>query len=192
MTVPGDFAAAVIAGGKSSRMGRDKAFLEVDDLPLWRRQIALLQGLSPAQVILSANPRQVFPSLSERVTLVRDAVENAGPLAGLAAVLAASRCPRVLVIAVDMPELDAPFLEKLVAAEECVVFRDEAGFFEPFPAVYPAAAEDLAREALRTGRLALQDFLRERVDDGSMSAWPRVEEERRFFRSWNRPDDIAP
>jgi len=191
MSAHGAFTAALIAGGESSRMGQDKAFLEVGGRPLWRLQLDLLARLAPSQVILSANAAQQFPELPDAVTLVRDPVADGGPLSGLAAVLGASRQARVLVIAVDMPRLAPDFLAGLLGAEGAVVYRHDGGRFEPFPAVYPTAAAPAAWEALRAGRLALQDFLRDLVDAGSMAAWPVGEDAGDHFRSWNRPSDIA-
>jgi molybdopterin-guanine dinucleotide biosynthesis protein A len=186
-----EFAAAVFAGGKSSRMGTDKAFLEIEGIPLWQRQLSLLRSMEPAQLILSANGTQEFPGIADEVTLVRDPVGDAGPLSGLVATLEASRYERVLVIAVDMPGLHSAFLEHLMQAGKALVFRDESGRFEPFPAVYPAPAATLARDALKKGRLALQELLSGCVEKGLMVARPLAAAERSCFQSWNRPSDIV-
>ncbi len=191
MNVVPEVAAALLAGGKSSRMGTDKAFLEIEGVPLWSRQLALLRSVLPAQLILSANGTQVFPGLAGDVTLVRDATIDAGPLSGLVATLEASRWDRVLVIAVDMPALTSAFLGNLLGEEAAVVSLDESGRFEPFPAVYPASAAALARESLRSGRLALQGFLRSCVEDGMMIVRPASAGDASLFQSWNRPSDIA-
>src|SRR5437016_10077580 len=56
-----EFAAALIAGGKSRRMGGDKALLPVSwrgrEMPLWKRQLSVLQELKPAQIVLSGPDR---------------------------------------------------------------------------------------------------------------------------------------
>ena len=52
------FSAVLLAGGKSSRMGSDKAFLEIEGEPLWQRQLATLRGLSPGQLMISGPRRE--------------------------------------------------------------------------------------------------------------------------------------
>ena len=52
-----NFSAALLAGGRSSRMGRDKAFLEIDGVPLWQRQLQTLRELGPSETFL-AGPMQ--------------------------------------------------------------------------------------------------------------------------------------
>ena len=76
--------AVLLAGGKSSRMGRDKALLEIDGEPLWRRQLATLRALEPEQLMVSGPPR------GEGET-VADEIEDAGPLGGVAAALPNAR-----------------------------------------------------------------------------------------------------
>jgi len=53
-----DFSAVLLAAGRSTRMGRDKALLEVDGRPLWQRQREVLQGLGAAELFLSVRPEQ--------------------------------------------------------------------------------------------------------------------------------------
>ena len=50
-----DFSAALLAGGRSSRMGRDKAFLEIDGVPLWQRQLQTLRELGPSKSFLAGS-----------------------------------------------------------------------------------------------------------------------------------------
>src|SRR5947208_6518233 len=78
----------VLCGGRSSRMGRPKAWLPVgDELMLPRVVRVLREAVGP--VVVVAAPGQDVPPLSAGVEVVRDEVEGLGPLAGLAAGLAA-------------------------------------------------------------------------------------------------------
>ena len=52
--------AVLLAGGRSSRMGQDKAFLEIAGQMLWRRQIETLRALSPEQLMISGPPREAW------------------------------------------------------------------------------------------------------------------------------------
>ena len=79
---------AVLAGGESRRMGRDKAWLRIAGEPLWRRQVNVLRaaGAEPVWVVRRRGQR----GLSGEISHVWDAWENAGPLAGLEAALTAA------------------------------------------------------------------------------------------------------
>ena len=74
------FAAVVLAGGQSRRMGTDKAFLThpESEQPCWQRQHSLLQTLGPSTLWISANAEQEFPGTD----IVRDRDQSMGPLGG--------------------------------------------------------------------------------------------------------------
>ena len=55
MSLP--FSAVVLAGGRSTRMGRDKALISVDGVPLWERQLRLVEQLEPTWTFLAGRPR---------------------------------------------------------------------------------------------------------------------------------------
>ncbi len=97
----------VLAGGRSTRMGRDKALLPWQGRPLIERQIAVLRAAGAGAVRVSGN-RPAYDGIP-------DAIPGSGPLSGLAVV--AARCPDadLLVIPVDMPRLSAPLLQRLRA-----------------------------------------------------------------------------
>ena len=82
------FSAALLAGGRSRRMGRDKAFMEFGEppRPLWERQLALLVESGAQQVMISHNAQQAFEP-PEGVDLVGDDELEAGPLGGLVSCL---------------------------------------------------------------------------------------------------------
>ena len=150
--------AVLLAGGKSSRMGRDKAFLEIAGEPLWQRQVATLRRLSPEQLMISG-PRHQEWSENE---IVEDALAEAGPLAGVAAALRNCVTPWLVVLAVDLPEMTTDFLRLLLALcqDQKGVAPRTSEHFEPLAAVYPAACAGLAETALREGDFSMQSFVR--------------------------------
>src|SRR5579859_3408011 len=79
----------VLAGGKSRRMGRDKAMLDRNGEPLWRRQSRVLRELGADPVTLVRRRGQ--PQLGGNVRLLYDTVDGVGPLAGLHVALWACR-----------------------------------------------------------------------------------------------------
>ena len=68
------FSAALLVGGRSRRMGSDKAFLPFGDppQPLWRRQVGLLESLGARQLMLSHNADQKFATLPHGLEAVVD------------------------------------------------------------------------------------------------------------------------
>jgi molybdopterin-guanine dinucleotide biosynthesis protein A len=185
------FSAALLAGGKSRRMGRDKALLPVSGHRyLWQRQLALLQELAPQRIFWSGFARDGLPP---DLTVVTDLVPDAGPLAGIGACLAASESELLVVLAVDLPCMNAPFLERLLLT--CTASRGAVtrwdGRFEPLAAVYPRTMLALARQHLAESRLALQDFVAAGVKAGCLEAFPVSTEDRPLFHNVNRPQDLS-
>jgi molybdopterin-guanine dinucleotide biosynthesis protein A len=177
--------AVLLAGGKSTRMGRDKALLEIDGEPLWRRQFATLRRLSPEQLMVSG------PTRGEGET-VADQIENAGPLAGVAAALQKCTAPLLVVLAVDLPAMTTNFLQMLLTAcrEGIGIVPQHAEFFEPLAAVYPKACVSLAEGALARGELALQDFVRNLIARKMMMPREISGAEEALFANLNTPLDL--
>ena len=176
--------AVLLAGGKSSRMGCDKALLEIDGAPLWRRQLATLRALAPEQLLVSG------PSRGEGET-VADEIAGAGPLGGVAAALHRCSAPLLVVLAVDLPEMTAAFLHGLL-----MLCRDGGGvvtrgpdFFEPLAAVYPKVAQALAWEQLQRGEFSMQRFVAAALREKLVVARKRQPEEDALFTNFNTPAD---
>ncbi len=111
--VPVRFAAVLLAGGQSRRMGRDKALLLVDGgRVLWERQLDVLRSLGPAELFISGPARPGFPY---DVRLLEDERPGLGPLSGIVAALEAMTTPLLVVLAVDLPAMRADFLRGLLA-----------------------------------------------------------------------------
>lgn len=159
---------AVLAGGQSRRMGRDKALLPWQGQPLWERQTAVLRAAGAHPVGVVRRPDQT--ALGELCW--RDRRTECGPLAGLEAALLSGDRPHVAILAVDMPFLDADWFQWL--ASDCspglgAVARHSAAY-EPLAAIYPRAAIAEVARRLDQGALSLQDLIRKLVTDGLMYA----------------------
>lgn len=100
----------VLAGGKSSRMGRDKALLVLAGEPLVARAVKKLRQLCAEVHVLSDNP-----ALAEFAPLVRDLHPGCGPIGGMEAALAHSAFEWNLFLPVDMPFLPAEWMAEWVA-----------------------------------------------------------------------------
>lgn len=185
--------AGILAGGRSSRMGRDKAFLPSpsDGATLIARQAALLRSLGIDDLLISGRVDVDYGLPEARV--VFDMVPDAGPLAGLAAVLNAARHPWVLVIAVDLPHLTSAYLQKILTAShgtQGVVPHGPNGY-EPLVALYPKSLLVEIESALAAGRRSLQPLLQAAVANGKLQAIPIEADEQTLFTNWNTPTDVT-
>ncbi len=180
--------AVLLAGGKSSRMGRDKAFLEIGGEQLWRRQMKKLRELSPEQIMVSGPLRNEWSACE----VIPDEVENAGPLAGVAAALGKCATSHLVVLAVDLPMMTSSFLQLLLALcghNQGAVPRNAKGF-EPLAAVYPATCVSLAAAALHAGDFSLQNFVRKALSEELLVERKLSTAEASLFRNLNTPADL--
>jgi molybdopterin-guanine dinucleotide biosynthesis protein A len=185
-------AAAVLAGGASRRMGRDKATLAVGGVALAAGVlVAAAQVADP--VVLVAPEGHPARTLGARV--VTDPGE--GPLAALAAALAALEAGQVLVLAGDHPGLAVELLAHLVALAprgEAVACR-RGPWLEPLVAVYrraPALAAARTRLAGPPGGRSLRGLLAG-LDTVVVEepAWRALDPDGRSFVDLDDPGDLA-
>ncbi len=194
---PFPISGAILAGGRSSRMGRDKAFLPFpapDGPPLIARQAALLRSVGADDLLISGRPSVDYTTAVPDAHVVTDPVPDAGPIAGLAAVFAAARHPWVLVIAVDLPRLTTDYLQKLItsgAGRVGVVPRGSQGY-EPLVALYPRCLLSEIQSALAKGEsLSLQNLIHTGVTRSLLSPLPILPGETTVFTNWNTQNDVA-
>ncbi len=202
-------AAVLLAGGKSSRMGRDKSALPVNGEPLWQHQLAILRATEPAQLFISGKSDGPYADCG--VEILADEFPDCGPLGGIVTALRRCTSDLLLVLAVDMPAMTAGFLRTLldqsqrtamgvvpsVAADgrrrARIAFssdEDEQAHLEPLAAVYPRAALVVADECLRTGERKLETFVRALEAQGIAIIRPVEAGEAALFTNWNSPGDV--
>ena len=180
--------AALIAGGRSVRMGRDKCLVEIDGMPLWKRQFAVLSKLS-AEIMIVAPERPAW--CPPTAHWVPDRVPNSGPLAGLEAALAASPHARLLVLAVDLPGMTSAYLESLAAqaTDTCGAVPVIDGLFQPLSAIYPRTSLPTVTRHLAEPDKSMQRLVRTLVAGGTMKCIFVSETELPHFRNLNSPQD---
>jgi molybdopterin-guanine dinucleotide biosynthesis protein A len=174
-------------------MGCDKAFLEFGDppLPLWRRQLRLLESLGAQQLLLSHNADQTFGALPQETLGVVDFLRDRGPLGGLISCLRHNDCDRLLVLAVDLPFVTREFLLSLLDEGGGVVLQSEGGGrFEAVVAVYTPDCLEIAEDHLRRGELAMQPLIAACIAAGHLQARPLAATDRELLRNLNRPEDL--
>lgn len=189
--MPESLSGVVLAGGRSRRMGRDKAFLTVGGETLVQWQVALLRSAGCDEVMVSGRAGVDYGVPGARV--VYDPVENAGPLAGLVAALVAMKNDRLLVLAVDLPRMTKGFLERLAAAGDAQVSVVAHGLngYEPLGACYARSMLGPARAALARGEFSLQALIGRAEAVGLVSRLAPNPGEEGIFANWNSPEDLG-
>jgi len=142
--------AIILAGGKSSRMGRDKSLVEFDGEPLLARAVRVLGELFDEVVVVT---NQDIPIELNGAGVVHDDVPYQGPLGGISAGLKASSHENNFVIAVDMPFISADVVEYLAgfAGETDVVVPRTPNGLEPLFAFYNKRSLPAIEKALAQG-----------------------------------------
>jgi len=152
--------AIVLAGGKASRFGRDKLAEPLLGRPLLHHAVAAVQAVATDVIVVVAPEGTIDPPAGARV--VHDARAFEGPLAGLAAGLAAldPAVDRLVVVAGDMPSLEPTVLARLLEAlgpSTEVALLELDGRALPLPmALRPAAAMAVAGRLLASGERRLR------------------------------------
>ncbi len=182
---------AILAGGQSSRMGTDKAFVRVLGRPLIDSILAQVAGLGEETIVITNQPDE-YRQLG--LPLFADVLPEKGALGGLYTALYHSTRPHTLCLACDMPFAARPLLAHLIALrpEGDVIMPRLAGEAEPFRAVYAHECLGPIRAALDAGRMRVISFfdaVRVRfVDDAEIE---RFDPEHLSFFNVNTPADLA-
>jgi molybdopterin-guanine dinucleotide biosynthesis protein A len=183
-------AAALLAGGESRRMGRDKALITFAGKPLWRRQLDLLRQLDPLEIFVSA--RTDPPWRPRDIHFTEDAEPSRGPLSGLAACLARTRAEHLLVLAVDMPFMSESYLRglcrEIVSRKGIIPIINDRS--EPLAALYPQSSVSKFSDALHGDDFSLQTVARKLIASGILQPLTVMAEEIPLFRSVNEPGDL--
>jgi molybdenum cofactor guanylyltransferase len=190
-------AGVVLAGGRSSRFGRDKLAEPYRGMPLLHHA-ALRLGEICGRIVVVLAPDAAEPPMPPgiAVTFARDATDGHGPLAGLHAGLLAAPSDLALVGAGDMPDLQTRvLLELLQVAEEApvdAVALKDGDRYRPLPCVVrTAAATEAAHALLHAGRRALHDVLDAlRVAVIDEATWVALDPERRTLFDVDVPSDL--
>ena len=184
---------AVLAGGRSRRMGIDKASLEIGGQTLARLAVDALRaaGLDVALVLRAEQP---VPLTAHTVEVVRDEVQDAGPLGGLHALLGWLPLEWALVTPCDQPFLAPNLLRELLAQpreDVDAIIGQPNELVEPLPGLYRRTCLPAAQQALDRGCHSLQDLLLAlRVRHVPVAALRREDDQLRSYVNVNTPADL--
>jgi molybdenum cofactor guanylyltransferase len=186
-----DVAAFILAGGKSMRMGTDKAFVVLDGRTLLERALEVARSVTGDVRIVG--DRAKFAAFAP---VVEDVFQACGPLGGIHAALQATRAELNLMLAVDVPfvteELLTYLIDRARNAAASVTVPRVGGRWQPLCAVYRREFADVAEKALCARRYKIDALF----DDVSVQA---IGEEElgavgfpaKMFRNLNTPEELT-
>jgi molybdopterin-guanine dinucleotide biosynthesis protein A len=189
---PSDVAAFILAGGKSTRMGSDKAFLEWDSSNLLVRAMEIARAVTPNVKIIGS--REKFAVYAP---IVEDIFPERGPLSGIHAPLTISSTDLNLMLAVDMPFVTSEFLQYLIgqarsAGDVLAIVPRIDGRLQPLCAIYRRGFAAYAEESLKAGKNKINPLFHivpthvieeNKIEAAGFSAT--------IFRNVNTPEDLS-
>jgi len=185
-----DLTVAIMAGGKSSRMGTDKSFVPLLGRPLIEHVLGKVNNLGNETIII-ANKPESYNYLG--LPIFGDLYTNLGPLGGLHSALHNATSPYILVVACDMPWLNRPLLDYLISLRTTVdvVVPRWSKYPEPMHAVYRKSCLKAVETNLQAGSLKLISFYGQVavrfVNRGEIE---QFDPEGKSFANVNTPSDL--
>ena len=186
--------AAVLAGGRSVRMGADKTLLPVDGASLLRRVVEVTTSTCERTIVVTNAPDSLADAdVPIDLEVYADEIPHQGPLGGLITALAHSSHEWVLAVAADLPWLRAPVVRALWDhrdGAQIVVPVTEKGP-EPLLALYRTDCLEIARTVMASGRRRLVAlFPRADVVEVSTESLRAVDPELSSLINVNTPEDL--
>ncbi len=187
---PSQITGVILAGGQSRRMGENKALMSLGGMRLIDRVVQVMREVCP-QLLLVTNSPDVYAGLG--LPMVGDVWPDKGSLGGIYSALYHAKTPYCLVVACDMPFLNAEVLRYLVAqkADYDVVIPDVAGEQQPLHAVYSQACSTPIAHRLEAHRLKITGFFPEvRVRTVTADELRPFDPALRAFQNLNTPEEF--
>jgi molybdopterin-guanine dinucleotide biosynthesis protein A len=131
---------AILAGGKSSRMGTDKSFVELHGKPLILHLLDRVHQIQPDELLLITNQQDRYAHL--KLPMVRDLLPEKGPLGGIYTALHYSHQPYTLALACDMPFVSSDLLRYMISLTE----GDQFDVISPRVEAYPQSTHSIYRQ----------------------------------------------
>lgn len=185
------FTVAIIAGGKSSRMGTNKSFVTLGGKPIIEHVIERVSNLGQAETLLITNRPDEYAYLN--LPMHGDVLPEKGSLGGIYTAIHHSQHPHTLVVACDMPFINAELLQYMLTLREnvdVVVPRVE-NYPEGMHAIYSKACLQPIRQRLEQDNLKIIGFY-ETVQVRSLDEpeYERFDSKGLSFFNVNTPEEL--
>ena len=183
---------AILTGGQSSRMGRNKAFVEVGGRPIIERIIERVSNLG-SEVMLITNSPADYAHLE--LPSYPDLILGKGPLGGLYTALTHAQNAYILAVSCDQPFLNPMLLRYIIGLREAydvVVPLNRESYPQSMHAVYGKGCIEPIRERLEADRLKMIGFFQDvRVREVAGEEIDRIDPERHSFINVNTPEELV-
>jgi molybdenum cofactor guanylyltransferase len=181
----------VLAGGKSTRMGQDKAAITLNGLTLLQHALAALREVCRDVAILGKH--ELYGNLGP---VYEDIFPGCGPLAGIHAALSNSQTRLNLIIAVDTPFLAPEFLsylaERAKDSDAIVTTPEIEDYTQPLCTVYSLDFLPIAEQSLRSGNYKIVPLFPEGrtlvIQEAELRQFAFAAD---MFENLNTPEDLA-
>ena len=182
--------AAILAGGKSRRMGQSKALLEIDGIPVIDRVAQILRQItSELLIIVSPGASPVGLNLSG-AKIITDQAPNRGPLMAIFTALRATSASHCLVLACDLPLITVPILAEMIRVVDtydAVVPITDNGY-EPLCAVYTQSCLPVIKSRIERNQLSVHQLFTD-LRIHAFTEWREVDPTGNAFLNMNTPTD---
>ncbi len=139
-----DFSGYVLAGGKSSRMGEDKAFLQIGEKTFVENSIGIIKPIcgDRTKVVLNPNQKHFIEKIPNETPIIFDIYENKGPLSGIHTALEDCETKWAIILAVDLPLVTTEIIKHLASVSDehqnysAIVTKQKNGKLQPLCATY--------------------------------------------------------
>jgi molybdopterin-guanine dinucleotide biosynthesis protein A len=182
-----EITAIILAGGRSTRMGTDKALLLINNKTLLENAIDICKSVCN-NIIISSNFAE-HENFGHKV--IPDEIKNCGPIAGIYSCLKKSESDWNLVFSVDTAFVQKELIEFLIKNTyhfDAVVPKHNKGQ-EPLVALYNKSVIPYIKNQLDSGDFKMQNLLKE-INSKYINTQYLVEKNPNMFSNLNRPDDL--
>jgi molybdopterin-guanine dinucleotide biosynthesis protein A len=186
-----DITGIILAGGKNSRMGANKAFLEVDGTRLIDKTINIYRGIF-SEIVIVTNDPLAYVEFAD-AAIVTDIYKGKGPLGGIYTGLFYSNNPYAFVSACDMPYLNKDFIAYLVGktGKYDVIVPELSEGYQPLHAIYSRNCLPSIKRLLLLDKLKITGFYRDmRVLTIPAEQILPFNKDGRLFHNLNTPEDV--
>lgn len=181
----------ILSGGKSSRMGKNKAFIEIDGVPIIQRICNLFKTLF-SEILIVTNEAELFQAFEE-ARIHTDLIPDQGVLGGLYTGIFYASYPYAFCVACDMPFLRGPLIRYLIGKienYEVVVPKTRDGL-QPLHAIYSKNCLGPIKKIMEQGKLKVIDvYPMVRVNVVREDEFLSLDPTRESFLNVNTPEEL--
>lgn len=181
--------AIILAGGKSSRMGKDKSLLPFEGKTMLENIVALVEPFFEETLVIVDQEAKTKELDLSGAKVYEDLIKHQGPLGGIYTGFCYSNCSASCVLTCDMPLVDEFLIGRLIDLWEegldALCFKDASSHVQPFPGIYSRSSRFLVRTLLDRGECAMTRFM----EVGLVKSITLEEEKSGAFTNLNTPAD---